>query len=177
VGGGTRPATQGKRENSAGQKGKGKRPRHHLSSNSTWQPDRAHARTKRNDFPVGVTPQPPIMSLLHFVCFVLTVKCQETPRDCEVARSLPVAVSVQLCLATRWTCSMRFGSMSLITCIAILPPILLHATKRYGDQLGSINLLVPWHTCVQGGVGLGRVGPQKYTTFCRSTSSGPTAMG
>ena len=53
---GERPATQGKRENSAWQKGKGKTPSPDLSSNSTWQPDRAHARTKRNDFPVGVTP-------------------------------------------------------------------------------------------------------------------------
>jgi hypothetical protein len=60
---GTRHATQGKRENSAGQKGKGKTPSRDLSSNSTWQPDRAHARTKRNDFPVGVTPQPPIYAL------------------------------------------------------------------------------------------------------------------
>jgi hypothetical protein len=39
-----------------GAKEKGKTPSPHLSSNSTWQPDRAHARTKRNDFPVGVTP-------------------------------------------------------------------------------------------------------------------------
>jgi hypothetical protein len=30
-----------------------------LASNSTWQPDCAHARTKRNEFPIGVTPQPP----------------------------------------------------------------------------------------------------------------------
>ena len=59
---GKRPATQWKRENSAGQKGKGKGPGQDLSSNSTWQPDRAHARTKRNDFPVGVTPQPPMTS-------------------------------------------------------------------------------------------------------------------
>ena len=43
----------------------------HISSNSTWQadslPDRAHARTKRNDFPVGVTPQPPISELAWFL--------------------------------------------------------------------------------------------------------------
>jgi len=32
------------------------RPQYDLSSNSTWQPGRAHAQTKRNDFPVGVTP-------------------------------------------------------------------------------------------------------------------------
>jgi len=62
------------RENSAGPKGKGKTPSPHLSSNSTWQPDRAHARTKRNDFPVGVTPQPPIHKTGGLTCQCRT-KC------------------------------------------------------------------------------------------------------
>ena len=73
---GKRPATQGKRENSAGQKGKGKSPSQDLSSNSTWQPDRAHARTKRNDFPVGVTPQPPIY--IYIYKCVVSILARET---------------------------------------------------------------------------------------------------
>ena len=52
---------------SAWQKGKGKNPWCHLSSKSTWQPDHTHARTKRNDFPVGVTPQPPIIYIYIYI--------------------------------------------------------------------------------------------------------------
>ena len=57
-----------------GPKGKRENPSPHLSSNSTWQPDRAHARTKRNDFPVGVTPQPPIHKTGGLTCQCRT-KC------------------------------------------------------------------------------------------------------
>ena len=71
---GNRPATQGERENSAGPNGKGKTPAPHLSSNSTWQPYHAHARTKRNDFLVGVTPQPPIHKTGGLTCQCRT-KC------------------------------------------------------------------------------------------------------
>ena len=35
---------------------KGKRPRSKLGLDLTRQPERAHARTTRNDFPVGLTP-------------------------------------------------------------------------------------------------------------------------
>jgi len=66
----------GKRENAMPHKEKGKTRRDKREkgkdSNSTWQPDRAHARTKRNDFPVRVTPQPP-MNLFIYIYLSLFI--------------------------------------------------------------------------------------------------------
>ena len=106
------------------------------------------------------------MSLLYFVCFVLTVKWHETPRDCEVARSLPVAVSVQLCLATRWTCSMRFGSMSLINYMYCHTPTYSSSrNKKIWRPVGIHKFTCPIaHVCARwGGVGWG--GPQEVHHF------------
>ena len=54
------------KENRQGKKEKKEGRRTLLGSNSTKQPDRTPARTKRNDFPVGCTPQPPIMVPLRY---------------------------------------------------------------------------------------------------------------
>jgi len=71
------------------QREKGKLPPHHLSSNSTWHPYRAHARTKRNDFPVGVTPQPPMLHIytcthakIHLDSCTLFVTIRVTSKMC-----------------------------------------------------------------------------------------------
>ena len=54
------------------------------------------------------------MSLFYCVCFVLIVKWHEAPRDCEVARSLPVAVSVQLWQAQCLLAKARLGTFAWI---------------------------------------------------------------
>ena len=56
--------TQGNEKWLRAKREKGKPPHHDFHSASTLHPHRAHARTnetKRNDFPVGLTPQPPII--------------------------------------------------------------------------------------------------------------------
>jgi hypothetical protein len=65
---GKRSPQKGKGKSWRGKKGKGKSPSPHLSSISTWQPDLAHARTKRNDSPVGLPPQPPIICVWFPTC-------------------------------------------------------------------------------------------------------------
>ena len=90
------------------------------------------------------------MSLLYFVCFVLTVKWHETPRDCEVARSLPVAVSVQLCLATRWTCQ----CCSFFEFFKRLLVYLKHSCLKYKTSLWSFprssdRIIREYQQCLQ----------------------------
>jgi len=132
--GGTRPATQGKRENSVGQKGKGKRPRHHLSSNSTWQPDRAHARTKRNDFPVGVTPQPTMLliydSVTHYASSNRMICCTY---PC-VHYSFKLAAIIACCalLGGLAPCSALLGGLT--PCIAACSPLDLDGARTIRNR-------------------------------------------